>query len=91
MTRRELEPSMATAKLLSTAAVAAVAAVSRIEDKNGNVSAGRERATAGRVEARGSPTWPAWSGRRRRAAYTRWTKSETVDHCSFHSVKPTDA
>ena len=91
MMRHELEPSMATAKLLGTTAAATIAAVSGGEDKNGNVSAGRERATVGLVEVRDSPTWPAWSSRRRRAAYTRWTKSETVDHCSFHSVKPTDA
>jgi len=82
---------MATAKLLGTAVADAVAAVSEGEDKNGNVSAGRERATAGHVEGRGSLMWPARSGRRRRAAYKQWTKSETVDHCSFHSVKPTDA
>ena len=55
---------MATAKLLGTAAAAAVAAVSGGEDENGNVSAGRERATAGRVEARDSPTCPGRSGRR---------------------------
>ena len=91
MTRRELELSMATAKLLGTAAAAAVAAVSGGEDENGNVSAGRERATAGRVEECGSPTWPVWSGQWRRTAYTQWMKSKMVDHCSFHSVKPTDA
>ena len=61
--RHELEPSMATAKLLGTAAAAAVAVVSGGEDENGNVRAGRERATAGRVEVRGSMTWPVRSGR----------------------------
>ena len=62
MMRCELEPSKVTTKLLGTAAAAAVVAVSGGEDENRNVSAGRKRATAGRVEARGSPTWLAWLG-----------------------------
>ena len=80
MTRRELEPSMPTAKLLGMAAAAVVAAISGGEDKNGNVSAGRERATAGRVEARGSPTWPSSAGHRRRVASTRQPSSAAVGH-----------
>ena len=48
--------------------------------KKGNVSAGRERASARRDVVRSGSVWPGGSGRRRHVVSTRRSQSATVGH-----------